>query len=82
MKTEKGDRKLSVNRASAIYLVIGLVLILAGTGYFKLDVAACAPLFFAYVAGIVGKDSAFVWGNAKEHLAAASALKPPAPPAL
>lgn len=79
MKTGKGDRKLSVNRSSSLYLVLGLVLILFAAGTYKLDVAACAPLFFAFVAGIVGKDSAFVWGNAKEH--ASAKPTPPTPPA-
>ena len=72
---EKGQRKVSVNRESACFLVIGLVLILIACGHWHMDLASGGAVFIAYCGGIVGKDAAFNFGNAKEHQANADAAQ-------
>jgi len=76
MKIEKGDRKLAVTRQSAFLLLAGLLVTLTAAGYFKLDTATCVQAFVVYAGALFGKDSAFMWGNAKEHAAAAATPKP------
>jgi len=73
MKAEKGNRKLSVTRATALYMLAGLIVTLLASGYFKIDTATCVQAYLIFTAGLAGKDVAFVWGNSKEHEHAAKA---------
>jgi len=69
MKIEKGDRKLAVNKNSAWFLLAGLLITLIAVGYFKMAADTCVQYYLIYAGALVGKDSAFMWGNAKEHTA-------------
>ncbi len=61
---EKGNRKLTKARETAITLLVGLA-IMAGLG-------ADAQLYFAFVIGVTGADLSFMHNNSKEHQAAAT----------
>jgi hypothetical protein len=80
MKTniERGQRKVAVARQSGLFLLAGLVIVCAAAYFCGLNLKDAAPLFFTFAAGITGKDTAFMWGNSKEHEAAATS--PPAAP--
>lgn len=70
MKIEKGNRKLTVTRSTANYLLLGLLVTLVASGYFKMDTSTCVQAYLIFAAGLFGKDASFNWGNAKEHEAA------------
>lgn len=68
MKTpEKGSRKVHVTQTTANHLTLGFIVMLISAGFFKFEVSLCAPLFVTFAAGLVGKDTAFIWGNRTEH---------------
>lgn len=76
-KIEKGDRKLWVTKQSSYLLLAGLLITLTAAGYFKMDPATCVQAYIVFAGALFGKDSAFMWGNAKEH--SSKAAKPDAP---
>ena len=55
----KGNRKIKDAYYNGALLLVGLGL----AGYFGLT----ADIYFAFVAGVIGKAGAFAWGNAKEY---------------
>jgi len=75
--TEPGSRKLAVARQTAIYLFIGLIGTLVASGYFKMETATCVQAYLIYAGALVGKDSAFMWGNSREHAAKAKPEEKP-----
>lgn len=87
MKAEKGNRKLAAMHETAMLLLVGLVVCLATACLLfrdtqgKVDgqgVDLLYKLFAIYAAGLTGKATAFMWGNAQEHKSDAAA-KPPTP---
>lgn len=69
-KTEKGGRKMAVDRTTKLFLLAGFMLAV----WMKAD----NQLFIAYVVAISGTSFGFMWGNAQEHKADAAA-KPEGP---
>jgi hypothetical protein len=65
----KGDRKLKSAREHALILLLGFIVAV----WLKADVT----IFGYFVGGLVGKQIAFMWGNAQEHKYAT-----PNPPAV
>lgn len=60
---EKGNRKFATVFRAQLFLLLGLVVV----GWLKLP----ADLYWAYVGGVAGNAASFMWGNSKEHAAAA-----------
>ncbi len=61
----KGSRKLTESRETACILLVGF----GAAAYFKTD----PQLFGMFALAVMGKSAGFMWGNAKEHQAAAQA---------
>lgn len=59
------SRKQMDARETLLFLFAGLLV----SAWLKADI----QLYFAFVAGAIGKTAAFNWGNAKEHEAKAKA---------
>jgi len=57
LKPEKGNRKVSVNLWTQLFLLIGLAL----AGWMSIDF----QLYLCYAAGITGANIGFMWGNSK-----------------
>lgn len=58
---------MQVAARSAWFLLGGLVVSLAAVVVMKIPASDIRELFMWYVAGIVGRDTAFMWGNRAEH---------------
>ncbi len=73
MKTEKGNRKLAVTQSSSLFLLAGLVVMFFGAAITGQQLKDILILYAYFAGGVVGKDAAFMYGNSKEHEAAAKA---------
>ena len=85
MKAEKGSRKMAVVHETALLLLGGLIVCLAVACILfrdaggRIDAAGVDLLYKLYAifaAGLTGKATAFMWGNAQEYKA-----QPPVQPA-
>lgn len=63
----KGERKAKATRETELVLFLGFLV----AAWMKTP----ADIFGLFVAGLVGKLSAFMWGNSQEHKAVSEAPK-------
>lgn len=82
MKTEKGNRKVYIAQQSALFLLAGLLVMFFGAWITGQPLKDILVLYFYFAFGVVGKDAAFIYGNAKEHQAAPGATVQPPKPAV
>jgi len=69
----KGNRKTSITLLTGCFLLLGLLVVLVASGWFKLETSVCVQAYAIFAAGFLGKDTVFMWSNAKEHQHAATA---------
>lgn len=67
MNPAPGQRKVHVTARTSWFLLAGLLLALIAIVALKLPTTDVGTLYMWYVAGLVGKDTAFMWGNRAEQ---------------
>ncbi len=72
----KGNRKTSITLLTGCFLLMGLLVVLVASGWFKMETSVCVQAYAIFAAGFLGKDTVFMWSNAKEHQHEAASNQP------
>jgi hypothetical protein len=69
IKTDKGGRKLAADQFNAVIMLLGLIATLIACCVEKSLMQIAVGLDGVFIAGVLGKATAFNWANTKEYSA-------------